>query len=72
MTRRLDLPLDEMVGRINFDQAADVLELSACFPDDAMAPTSDLSYETSVGAAEDCTDLRDGMRTGEGEVVTVG
>ena len=70
MTRRLYLPIDEMAGQINFDQAADFLELSAFFSEDTMVPTSDLSNETSIGASEDYTDVHDEMQTGEEEIVS--
>ena len=70
MTRRLYLPIDEMAGQINFDQAADFLELSAFFSDDGMTPTLDLSNETSIGAAEDYTNLQDEMQAGEEEIVS--
>lgn len=70
MMRPLYLPSDEMIGRIGFDRAADFLELSAFFSNDAMVPTSDLVNEMSIGAAEDHADLEDEMENGEEEVVS--
>ncbi len=70
MNPSLYLPLDEMAGRIDFDRAADFLELTAFFSNDGMALTSDLANETSIGAAEDHADLEDEMRNGEEEVVS--
>lgn len=58
MMRPLYLPSDEMIGRIGFDRAADFLELSAFFSNDAMVPTSDLVNEMSIGAAEDHAETR--------------
>lgn len=48
MTPRLFLPPDEVAeSTIDFDRAADFLEISACFSDKSRALTSDLANETS-------------------------
>ena len=70
MTSSLYLPLDEMVGRVRFDVAADFLELSAFFSIDGRAFTSELANEASIGAAEDHANLEVEMRNGEEEVVS--
>ena len=71
MTPRLFLPLDAVTGRhVDFDLAADFLELAAFFSDEARALTSDLASEASIGAAEDHADLDGEMRRGEEEVVS--
>ena len=70
MTPRLYLPNDEVTGRkIDFDLAADFLELSAFFSAGAV-PTSHLANEASIGAAEDHADLDDEMRHGGEEIVS--
>jgi len=70
MTPRLCLPNDAVTGpTIDFDLAADFLELSAFFSAGAV-PTSDLANEASIGAAEDHADLDDEMRRGEEDVVS--
>ena len=66
MTRPLYLPSDEMIGRIGFDRAADFLELSAFFSNDAMVPISDLANEVSIGAEEDHADLEEEMENRSG------
>ena len=71
MTPRLFLPPDAVTGRnVDFDLAADFLELSAFFSDESGVLTSDLANEASIGAAEDHADLDDEMRHGEEEVVS--
>lgn len=71
MIRNLYLPIDVVTGSsIDFDRAADFLELSAFFADNSMVLTSDLANGVSIGAAEDHTDLEDEMRNGEEELVS--
>ena len=71
MTRSLYLPLDEVTGKkdVDFDRAADFLELAAFFSEDSMAMTSDLANEASIGAEEDHADLESEMQNGEEELV---
>ncbi len=71
MTRDLYLPIDVVMGRsIDFDQAADFLELSAFFANNSQTLTSDLANELAIGAAEDHTDLEAEMLNGVEEVVS--
>ena len=71
MTPRLFLPNDAVIGPdIDFDLAADFLELSAFFSTNAIAVTSDLANEAAIGAAEDYFALDDEMCHGEEEVVS--
>ena len=71
MTSSLYLPLDEVTGsaasgaQVDFDRAADFLELAAFFSADRLALTSDLAGETSIGASEDYVDLDEEMQYGE-------
>ena len=68
---RLFLPEDAVTGpRIDFDLAADFLELSALFSTDAAVLTSELANGTSIGAAEDHPDVDHEMKHGEEEVVS--
>ena len=71
MTCSLYLPLDKVTGKedVDFDQAADFLELAAFFSEDRMAMTSDLANEASIGAEEDHADLESEMQNGEEELV---
>ena len=71
MTCSLYLPLDEVTGKkdVDFDRAADFLELAAFFSEDSMAMTSDLAKEASIGAEEDHADLESEMQNGEEELV---
>lgn len=75
MTSSLNLPLDEVTGsaasgaQIDFDRAADFLELAAFFSADCMTLTSDLASGTSIGASEDHMDLDKEMQNGEEELV---
>ncbi len=71
MTPRLFLPNDAVTGpRIDFDLAADFLEISAFVSTDGIALTSELANEAAIGAAEDHSKLDDEMRRGEEEVVS--
>ena len=75
MTSSLYLPLDEVTGsaasgaQVDFDRAADFLELAAYFSADRMTLTSDLASGTSIGASEDHADLDKEMKNGEEELV---
>ena len=71
MTCSLYLPLDEVTGKedVDFDRAADFLELAAFFSKDRVAMTSDLANEASIGAEEDHADLESEMQNGEEELV---
>ena len=58
MTRNLHLPLDEVTGeRIDFDRAADFLELSAFFSKNCKVPTSELADEASIAGEEGLADV---------------
>lgn len=71
MTRPLCLPIDSVVGpSIDFDLAADFLELSAFFADTDIVPTSALVNETELGAAEDPAGVAEEMETGVEEILT--
>ncbi len=71
MTRPLYLPIDSVVGQsIDFDLAADFLELSAFFADTDAVPTSDLVNESELGAAEDPAGVDEEMHTGAEEIQT--
>ena len=70
MTTSLCLPIDELTGdSIDFDRAADYLELTAFFADDLMALASDLTNQTEIGAEEGHGDLDEEMRGGEEDLV---
>lgn len=67
----LTLPLDEVTGRrIDVDSAADYLELTAFFANDATARTSDLANATSLASEEDLQELQDELERGEEETVS--
>lgn len=71
MTSSLYLPTDVVTGRtIDFDRAADFLELGAFFSDDSTVATSDLANSASIAAAEDFADLEDEMNNGDEEIVS--
>lgn len=71
MMRGLYLPPDVVTGHsIDFDRAADFLELSAFFSPSEMSLTSDLANAASIGAAEDHADVHDEMENGEEEIVS--
>ena len=71
MTGGLYLPTDVVTGhKIDFDRAADFLELSAFFSPYEMSLTSELANAASIGAAEDHADLQDEMENGEEEIVS--
>ena len=71
MTCSLYLPTDVVAGDpIDFERAADFLELVAFFSNDSQASTSDLANTASIGAAEDHVDLQDEMESGEEEIVS--
>lgn len=71
MTPRLYLPIDAVTGGgIDFDRAADFLELAAFFSNDGTVLTSELANSASIGASEDHADLQDEMENGEEELVS--
>ena len=71
MTIPLCLPIDDVTGAsIDFDQAADFLELAAFFADDRKALVSDLANQAAIGAANDHADLDEEMCNGEEELVS--
>ena len=71
MTSSLYLPTDSVTGRpIDFDLAADYLELEAFFSADSTVATSDLANTASIAAAEDHIDLEDEIDNGEEELVS--
>ena len=71
MTPRLYLPTDTVTGRrIDFERAADFLELAAFFSDDGDVLTSELANSASIGAPEDHTDLQAEMENSEEEIVS--
>ena len=71
MTSPLYLPTDIVSGSpIDFDRAADFLELAAFFSTDATVATSDVANTASIAAAEDHADLDDEMHNGEEEIVS--
>ena len=67
----LYLPLDEVTGTsINFDLAADFLELEAFFAEDSVTLTSVLANLISIPSASDYIDVDDEMSSGEEELVS--
>ena len=70
MTIPLCLPIDVTGASIDFDQAADFLELAAFFADDRKALVSDLANQAAIGAANDHADLDEEMCNGEEELVS--
>ena len=53
MTDSLCFPFDELTGSsIDYDRAADYLELTAFFAEDSTALTSDLISQAEIGAEE--------------------
>ena len=70
MTDSLCFPIDEVTGAlIDFDRAADYLELTAFFSADSTALASDLANQAGIGAADDHADLDEEMRSGEEDLV---
>ena len=70
MTDSLCFPIDEVTGAsIDFDRAADYLELTAFFSDDSTALSSDLTNQAGIGAADDHADLDEEMQSGEEDLV---
>ena len=66
MTRSMYLPIDEVIGTsIDFDRAADFLELSAFFSPAGEVMTSKLANEISIGAEENNTES--GVETGQAQ-----
>lgn len=71
MTARLYLPTDTVTGdRIDFDRAADFLELTALLSSDGTATTSDLANSADIAASEDHSDLHEEMETGQDDLVS--
>lgn len=71
MRYSLCLPLDEVVGEpIDFNRAADFLELSAFFSADGKTITSTVASEASMGAEEDHADLDAEMQHGGEELIS--
>ena len=63
--------IDDVTGAsVDFDRAADFLELTAFFADDCRALVSDLANQAAIGAADDHADLDEEMRNGEEELVS--
>ena len=59
------LPIDEVTGKsMDFDRAADVLELSAYFANDSTVLTNDLASQAEIGAATDHAHLDEEIRDG--------
>lgn len=63
----LSLPIDEIIGKknINYDTAADFLELAAFLSRDAFVITSVIVNEASIGASEDYAELEDELIGGD-------
>ena len=70
MTGSLYLPLDDVSGAsIDFDRAADFLELTAFFSNDSAALASDLANQAGIGSAGDHVGLDEEMQSGEEDLV---
>lgn len=70
MSVRLYLPTDTVTGdRIDFERAADFLELTAFLSADGTATTSDLANSADIAASEDHSDLHEEMETGQDDLV---
>ena len=70
MSVRLYLPTDTVTGdRIDFERAADFLELTAFLSTDGTATTSDLANSADIAASEDHSDLHEEMETGQDDLV---
>ena len=71
MTGSLWLPFDDVSGAsIDFDIAADFLDLSAFFAADSTAHASDLVNQSGLGSEKDHADLDEGWKSGEDDLVT--
>ena len=71
MTGSLCLPLDDVSdASIDFDRAADFLELSAFFANDSTVFVSDLVNQSGIGAEADHDDLDEELTSGEEDLVT--
>ena len=71
MTDSLYFPIDEVTGAsIDFDRAADYLELTAFFSVDSTALASDLANQAGIGAADDHANLDEEMQNGDEDLVT--
>lgn len=71
MTDSLYFPMDEVTGAsIDFDRAADYLELTAFFSADSTALASDLANQAGIGAADDHANLDEEIQSGDEDLVT--
>lgn len=71
MTASLCFPIDEVTGAsIDFDRAADYLELTAFFSGHSRALVSDLANQAGIGAADDPADLDEEMQRGVEDLVS--
>ena len=71
MAVALYLPADSLRSHpIDFNLAADFLELSAFFAETSSAPTSEIKNAIDIGASEDYLDVDDELRSGSEEVVS--
>ena len=70
MTGSLYLPIDDVSGAsIDFDRAADFLELSAFFANDSTALASDLVNQSGLRAEEDPVDLDEELESGDEDLI---
>ena len=70
MTNSLYLPIDELMGTpINFDCAADYLELTAFFSENSMARVSDLVRQVS-SPSDDEGELNEEMKSGKEDLIS--
>ena len=70
MTGFLCLPMDDVSGAsIDFDRAADFLELSALFANDSTVLASDLVNQSGIGAEEDPVDLDEELESGDEDLI---
>ena len=71
MTVSLCLPLDGVsCTSIDFDCAADFLELSAFFANDSTALVSDLANQAGIGAEEEYADLDEELTSGKDDLIS--
>ena len=71
MTGSPCFPIDDVSGAlIDFDRAADFLELSAFFANDSTALASALVNQSGIGAEKDHADLDEELESGEEDLVT--
>ena len=71
MTGSLCFPVDDVSGAsIDFDRAADFLEISAFFANDSTALVSDLVNQSGIGAEADVADLDEELESGQEDLIT--